>query len=76
MMWLHTTGRQMQDLRAEMIDGVLTMWQVYPERPGFRASFERLGPDRWRRIQYGQDESGDWKPTFKLVATRIPCPAE
>ena len=37
MMWVHSAGRQVQDLRAKVIDGKVTMWQVYPERPGFRA---------------------------------------
>jgi hypothetical protein len=73
MTWVHTLGRQVQDLRAGMKDGVLTMWQIYPERPDFKATFERLDADNWERIQYKQDEAGEWQPTFKLVATRIPC---
>ncbi|WP_370179960.1 hypothetical protein [Alteriqipengyuania sp.] len=75
MMWIATGGRQVQDLRAGMVDGKLTMRQVYPERANFRATFERLGPDSWQRITYAKDEAGEWQPTFKLVATRIPCPA-
>ena len=75
MMWVHTSGRQVQDLRAKVIDGRLTMWQVYPERADFKAEFERLGPDSWQRVQYAPDEEGEWRPTFKLVATRIPCEA-
>ena len=74
MTWIHTSGRQVQDLRAKVIEGRLTMWQVYPERPNFRADFERLGPDSWQRVQYAPDEQGEWQPTFKLVATRIACP--
>lgn len=73
MMWVHTSGRQVQDLRAKVIDGKLTMWQVYPERPNFRAYFERLDPDRWQRVTLAPDEDGEWQPTFSLVATRIPC---
>ncbi|GAA4049344.1 hypothetical protein GCM10022213_21540 [Parerythrobacter jejuensis] len=73
MMWVHTAGFQVQDLRARILDGKLTMWQVYPERPNFRAYFERLGPDSWQRIALAPDEAGKWQPTFKLVATRIPC---
>ena len=73
MMWVHSTGKQVQDLRAKVIDGRLTMWQTYPDRPYFRAEFERLGPDSWHRIQYAPDEEGVWQPRFKLVATRIPC---
>ena len=75
MMWFDTTSRQVQDLRAGIVDGKLTMWQVYPENRNFKAVFERLGPDSWHRIQYAQGEEGDWQPTYKLVATRIPCPA-
>jgi hypothetical protein len=75
MSWLHTAGRQVQDLRAKMIEGRLTMWQVYPERPNFRAEFDRLGPDSWERVTYAPDEQGEWQPTFKLVATRIACSA-
>lgn len=76
MMWIATGGRQVQDLRAKMIDGRLTMWQVYPERPNFRAYFERTGPDSWHRISLTPDEDGNWVPQFKLSATRIPCPAD
>jgi len=76
MTWIHTSGRQVQDLRAKVIDGTLTMWQVYPDRPGFKATFERLDPDSWHRITYAPDDAGEWQPTFKLVATRIPCPED
>jgi len=74
MMWVASNTGQVQDLRAKMIDGRLTVWQEYPERPDFRAVFERLGPDSWHRITYAKDEEGAWQPTFKLTATRIPCP--
>ena len=73
MMWVATGGKQVQDLRAEMRDGVLTMWQVYPERPGFEAEFHRTDADRWRRVQYTLDDSGNRVPQFKLEATRVPC---
>jgi hypothetical protein len=73
MMWVSTTGMQVQDLRAEMRGGVLTMWQVYPERPGWKAEFEVLDDDRWARVSYQQDEAGAWQPQFRLVATRQPC---
>lgn len=73
MMWVATGGRQVQDLRAKIVDGKLTMWQVYPDRPTFRAYFERLDADRWHRITLARDDAGEWQPTFKLVATRIPC---
>lgn len=75
MMWLYTGSHEVQDLRAKEIDGVLTMWQVYPERPDFRATFERDGPDRWSRTTLKPDDAGGWVPTIKLVATRVPCPS-
>ena len=74
MAWIHTVGKQAQDLRAKIKDGKLTMWQIYPERPGFRAYFERTSPDSWHRISLVPDEEGKWTPQFKLTATRIPCP--
>jgi len=73
MMWVHTKGATVQDLRAEMREGVLTMWQVYPERPDFRAEFNVIDKDHWNRITYNKDENGDWVKTIKLAATRIPC---
>ena len=76
MMWVHTSGKQVQDLRAGMVDGELTMWQAYPERPNFRATFHRLSADSWERITYARDEAGEWAKQFSLRATRIPCPSE
>jgi len=76
MAWIHTGTNQVQDLRAKMEGGKLTMWQAYPERPGFRAYFERTGPDSWHRISLIPDEKGGWTPQFKLAAVRIPCPED
>ena len=73
MMWISTSGMQVQDLRAEIRDGVLTMWQVYPERPGWKAEFEVIGDDQWARVSYQQEEAGAWQPRFRLVATRLSC---
>lgn len=73
MMWVATGGHQVQDLRAKLIDGKLTMWQVYPERDDFKAEFEVTDADHWARIEYAKSESGDWAPRFKLAASRIPC---
>ena len=73
MMWIATGAKQVQDLRAKVIDGVLTMWQVYPERPGFRAEFEIADADHWSRIAYTPDDEGNMVKTFKLAASRIPC---
>ncbi len=73
MMWIATAGRQVQDLRANMKDGLLTMWQVYPERPNFKAEFVIEDGDHWARIGYTKDEAGEWVKQFKLAATRIAC---
>ncbi|MEZ5921701.1 MAG: hypothetical protein R3C60_10165 [Parvularculaceae bacterium] len=73
MMWVATGNHQVQDLRAKMIDGKLTMWQVYPERPNFRAEFEVFDADHWARISYTKDEKGGWVKQYKLAASRIPC---
>lgn len=74
MMWIATVGKQTQDLRAQVQDGKLVMWQVHPERPGFRAEFTVEDEDHWHRVSFVPDENGGWKPQFKLAATRIPCP--
>ena len=73
MMWVATGGRQVQDLRAKVIDGVLTMWQVYPDRPDFQATFHIEDADHWSRVTDAKDENGEWVKTFLLAATRIPC---
>lgn len=73
MMWIATATKVVQDLRARLQDGHLTMWQVSPERPDFQAVFERIDDDHWVRIQYQLNEAGDWLPRVKLAATRIPC---
>ena len=73
MMWVSTSGRQVQDLRAQMQEGGLTMWQVYPERPGWKAVFEVLDEKRWARVSYQRNEQGTWQPQFRLEATRQPC---
>jgi hypothetical protein len=73
MMWIATAGRQVQDLRAKMQDGVLTMWQVYPERPDFKAEFITEDADHWARIGYAKDDAGEWVKQVKLAATRIAC---
>ncbi len=73
MMWVSTAGHQVQDLRAQVKDGVLTMWQVYPERPGWKAEFEVLDDNRWARVSYQLNGDGQWQPQFRLVATRTAC---
>ena len=73
MMWIATGGNQVQDLRAQMQEGELWMWQVYPERPNFKAKFEIEDADHWARISYTKDDKGEWVKQYKLAATRIPC---
>ena len=73
MMWIATLGSQVQDLRAKVIDGTLTMWQVYPDRANFRAEFVVEDEDHWARISYTKDDNGEWVKQFKLAASRIPC---
>ena len=71
--WVYNGSYQVQDMRARLIDGVLTMWQVYPDRPNFRAVFERVDEDHWNRITLQPDADGNWVPAVKLAASRIPC---
>lgn len=73
MMWMASGAMVVQDLRAEVRDGKLTMWQVHPERPNFLAEFTVVDADRWDRVSYTRDEAGEWVTQFKLAATRIPC---
>lgn len=72
MMWISLPEREVQDLRAAVRDGKLTMWQVYPERPDWQAEFEQLGEGRWARTSYLRKE-GEWTPEYRLVATPMPC---
>lgn len=73
MMWVATANKQVQDMRAEVRDGVLTMWQVYPDRPHFKAIFNVHDADHWERVSFTHDEAGEWVRQYKLAATRIPC---
>ncbi len=73
MMWISAPAYQVQDLRAKERDGVMTMWQVHPERSGWHAEFEQLGPCRWARVDFQEDASGVPQPRFRLVATRAAC---
>ncbi len=75
MMWVATAGAQVQDLRAAMRDGKLTMWQVYPTEIELVADFTVDDADRWHRVSYVRDEAGEWVPQYKLAATRIACDA-
>jgi len=73
MMWIATSNKTVQDLRAEVRDGTLTMWQVHPERPDFKAIFNVRDKDHWERISFKHDAEGNWVRQYKLAATRLPC---
>ena len=73
MMWVATGAFTVQDLRAEVRNDVLTMWQVYPERPNFMATFHVDDEDNWSRVSYTKGENGGWVEQFMLKASRIPC---
>ncbi len=73
MMWISSAGRQVLDLRAEMRDGKLTMWQVYPTEIDLLADFTVEDEDHWYRVSYTKDDVGAWVPQYKLRASRIPC---
>ena len=49
------------------------MWQIYPPRENFKATFHVEDADHWSRISYTKDEAGNWVEQFKLSAERIPC---
>lgn len=73
MMWVATSTKRVQDLRAAMKNGKLTMWQVYPTQIDLLADFTVEDDDHWHRVSYTQDDAGEWAPQYKLRATRIAC---
>ena len=73
MMWISTTDRQPQDLRAELRGERLVMWQLYPPRPGWKAEFETIDACRWARVSYTESEPDSWQPQFRLVASKRDC---
>lgn len=73
-MWLSTGNHQTADIKSQMRDGKMLMWQVYPEpTPKWEAVFEFTDPDNWVRTQYVYGEDGARSPQFRIDATRIPC---
>ncbi len=75
MMWISTADHEVKELRAQMRDEVLTMWQVHPPREGWKAEFKQLDEARWAREDFSLS-AGLWRPGFRLVATRIDCRSE
>ncbi len=60
-------------LKAKMIDGVLTMWQAYPEAEQKRVSeFIVNSPDHWTRFTYLEQDNNK-VPLFKIESYRMPC---
>lgn len=74
MVWQATTGAA-SVLEAEVgADGVLRMWQVYPEPASERRIyFEVYGPGHWARIDGPVDEEGTFTPQYKLEAFEQVC---
>lgn len=57
-------------------DGMLALWQVYPEVPEQNVYFEEFSPDHWGRITRLRDpETGEWVNATLLDAARAECPA-
>ncbi len=74
MVWQATNGAA-SVLEAEQgEDGVLRMWQVYPEPTSERQIwFEVYSPGHWARIDGPVDEEGNFTPQYKLEAHAVPC---
>lgn len=74
MSWVSQHQYGVQHLEARRLEnGDVEMVQVYPERKGFVATFQRLGPDRWARFHHALDAEGNPLPPIMLLAKRIPC---
>jgi len=74
MVWQATNGSAMVLEAEQGEDGVLRMWQVYPEPTTERQiHFEIYGDDHWARIDGGVDENGNFTPQLKLEAFAVPC---
>ena len=75
MVWVHTNNRPGQDLRAQLRDEGMVMWQVHPHRdPDWKAVFEIIDADHWTRTEYVRDHGADvWTPTGRLNATQVAC---
>ncbi|MEZ6023148.1 MAG: hypothetical protein R3C16_07010 [Hyphomonadaceae bacterium] len=68
-------GTPGQDLRAEMRDGQMVMWQVHPNRGiDWKAVFEIVDDEHWVRTEYARPFAGDaWRPLGRLSATQVAC---
>ncbi len=74
--WQATGNFETRDLRQKIWpeDGLLHLWQVYPEAPERNLYFETYNDGRWARIDQRKDpETGEWKPVFMLEAVPAAC---
>ncbi len=77
MAWHYTADLEVRELHAKLgDDGVLRMWQVYPEAAERRIRFEAYDDGRWARIEQARDEAtGDWSDSRMLDARPVACVA-
>ena len=74
MSWVSSHAQGVQHLTASVgEDGLLRMVQLYPERPGFEATFVEIDPDHWVRISVAPGPDGQPGTPVLLNATRIAC---
>ncbi len=75
MVWVHTNNAPGQDLRAQMRDGDMVMWQVHPRRDNdWKAVFDIVDDNHWVRTEYVREHATDeWRPTGRLNATQVSC---
>ncbi len=75
MVWQQTANTNSRVLQAEQgEDGVLRMWQVYPEPTSERFIYFEIYDDaHWARIQGVVQEDGTHLPQYRLDAFEVPC---
>jgi len=74
MVWQATSGAALILEAEQGEDGVLRMWQVYPEPATERfIYFEIYDEGHWARIDGQVLEDGTHLPQFKLEAHEVPC---
>lgn len=80
MVWAHTNNNPGQDLRAELREEGMVMWQVHPRRErDWKAVFEIIDADHWVRTEYVRDYAThgrrpDGSTPRRLRAARCACP--
>ena len=73
--WHYTANNEVRELRQEVReDGLMWLWQVYPEAPERRVFFEVYEDGEWARISQVQDEAtGEWVNSVRLHARPADC---